>query len=88
MKSGLVYTNRTVRYVGFPGDLSVARLVCAAFHGSPPPSVVALHADDDPLSNRASNLSWGTQAENLVAPGYRARQSEAWVRRKARAAAA
>lgn len=84
-KSGATYTNFAVIWVGL-GRLSVSRLVCAAFHGAPPDAArsYCLHADDDPANNRPGNLSWGTQEENLAAPGYRARQREAWVRRKAR----
>ncbi|MBP7097053.1 MAG: HNH endonuclease, partial [Spirochaetia bacterium] len=68
------------------GRLSVSRLVCAAFHG-PQPSPeegYVLHGEDGPLDNKPGNLRWGTQEENLADPRYRARQREAWVRRKAR----
>ena len=84
-KSKRVYTSFAVVWVGL-GRLPVSRVVCSAFHG-PQPSPEAsyvLHLDDDPLNNRPENLSWGTQSENLAAPGYRARQREEWVRRKAR----
>lgn len=84
-KSGATYIGYAVIWVGL-GRLSVSRLVCAAFHGpqpSPEESYV-LHGDDNPQNNRPENLRWGTQEENLAAPGYRARQREAWVRRKAR----
>lgn len=49
----------------------VARLVCLAFHGEPPPGLPnTLHGDEDPGNNRPSNLTWGTQKENLNAPGF------------------
>lgn len=83
-KSGATYRSCAVRWVGL-GSLSVSRLVCAAFHGpQPTPEESYVLHDDDPLNNAPKNLRWGTQAENLAAPGYRARQREAWVRRKAR----
>lgn len=40
-------------------------LVCKAFHGMPKANQVVLHADDDPLNTSPSNLSWGTQSENI-----------------------
>lgn len=86
-KNGATYIGCAVVWVGL-GRLSVSRLVCAAFHGpqpSPEESYV-LHGDDDPQNNRPENLRWGTQEENLAAPGYRQKQREAWVRRKARRA--
>lgn len=50
----------------------VARLVCEAFHGPPPfPEAVAMHKNEDSRVNRADNLEWGTQKQNLNAPGYR-----------------
>lgn len=49
----------------------VARLVCEAFHGPPPFSrAVCMHRDEDSRNNRPSNLAWGTQRENLNAPGF------------------
>lgn len=49
----------------------VARVVCEAFHGPPPfKGANTLHADEDSRNNRPGNLSWGTQKENLNAPGY------------------
>lgn len=51
----------------------VARLVCLAFHGLPPPGrPFTLHDDENSANNRPGNLSWGTQKENLNAPGFRA----------------
>jgi hypothetical protein len=49
----------------------VARLVAEAFHGPPPfPGAITLHIDERASNNRASNLKWGTYAENLNAPGF------------------
>jgi hypothetical protein len=49
----------------------VARLVCAAFHGPAPEGRErVLHGDEDSRNNTPSNLSWGTQKENLNAPGF------------------
>lgn len=51
--------------------LKVARLVCEAFHGSPPDgSSVCMHMDENSRNNRPENLAWGTQKENLNAPGF------------------
>jgi hypothetical protein len=49
----------------------VARLICEAFKG-PPPSYdsVCMHMDEDSRNNAPSNLAWGTQKENLNAPGF------------------
>lgn len=49
----------------------VARMVCEAFHGTAPsPDHVAMHLDEDASNNRPVNLAWGTQRENLNAPGF------------------
>lgn len=48
----------------------VARMVCAAFHGPPPPGAYCLHIDEDSRNNKPENLKWGTQKENLNAPGF------------------
>lgn len=49
----------------------VARLVCLAFHGLPPPGRgLVLHDDEDSANNSPGNLSWGTQKENMNAPGF------------------
>ena len=51
--------------------LKVARLVCEAFHGTPPlPDSVCMHLDENSSNNRPENLSWGTQRQNLNAPGF------------------
>lgn len=52
-------------------NYKVARLVCEAFHGPPPPGKPnCLHRDEDAQNNRPGNLKWGTQRENLNAPGF------------------
>lgn len=49
----------------------VARLVCLAFHGAPPEGRnYALHEDENSSNNTPGNLRWGTQKENLNAPGF------------------
>lgn len=51
----------------------IARLVCEAFHGCAPAGrPVCMHLDENSANNRASNLAWGTQKENLNAPMHRA----------------
>lgn len=48
----------------------VARLVCEAFHGPCPDGLNCLHGDENSRNNKPGNLSWGTQKENLNAPGF------------------
>lgn len=49
----------------------VARLVCEAFHGPAPlDKPVCMHLDEQSHNNRPSNLAWGTQKQNLNAPGF------------------
>jgi len=49
----------------------VARLVCEAFHGpAPSEKSVCMHLDENSRNNDPSNLQWGTQKENLNAPGF------------------
>lgn len=49
----------------------VHQLVCEAFHGPKPfPGAVVIHIDENALNNRPENLRWGTQRENLNAPGF------------------
>lgn len=58
------------RYRGI-GTIKVHRLVCEAFHGpSPEGKPYVLHRDEDSTNNLKSNLYWGTQKENLNAPGF------------------
>ncbi|HAM40890.1 MAG TPA: hypothetical protein DCP69_06005 [Candidatus Omnitrophica bacterium] len=49
----------------------VHRLICEAFHGPKPfPDAVVLHEDENPTNNKKTNVKWGTQRENLHAPGF------------------
>ena len=49
----------------------VARLICEAFHGPAPDGAsVCMHRDENAANNRADNLEWGTQKENLNAPRF------------------
>lgn len=51
--------------------LKVHRLVCEAFNGPPPDDKsVCMHLDESSANNKPENLSWGTQKENLNAPGF------------------
>ena len=53
------------------GNMKVHQLVCEAFHGQKPfERAVVIHKDEDALNNRPGNLKWGTQKENLNAPGF------------------
>jgi hypothetical protein len=66
----------------------VHQLVCEAFHGPKPfPSAVVIHIDENAINNRPENLKWGTQKENLNAPGFiaycRARTGDAHPSAKA-----
>jgi DNA polymerase I-like protein with 3'-5' exonuclease and polymerase domains len=59
-------------------DIPVHRIVCAAFHGTCPEGFECLHENGIPADNRASNLRWGTSAENgeqMIAHG-RSRRGE------------
>lgn len=57
----------------FYGNIKIHQAVCEAFHGSRPfLGAVVIHIDEDARNNRPENLKWGTQKENLNAPGFRA----------------
>lgn len=65
-----VWAKDTRRYIiNYKGKTyKVARMVCEAFHGSQPkpyPHSVVIHIDENSRNNRASNLKWGSQKENL-----------------------
>lgn len=52
-------------------NYKVARLVCEAFNGLPPfQRAVCMHIDENSRNNASDNLAWGTQKENLNAPGF------------------
>jgi hypothetical protein len=52
-------------------NYKVARLICEAFHGAPPTTrAVCMHLNENARDNRPENLKWGTQRENLNAPGF------------------
>ncbi len=56
-------------------NYNVHRLVCEAFHGPAPfPGAIVMHLDEDGLNNRADNLAWGTQKQNLNMPKLKAYQ--------------
>ncbi len=62
-------TRYTMRYRG--KTYKIARLVCEAFHGpAPTGEPYCLHIDENARNNRPENLKWGTQKENLNAPGF------------------
>lgn len=70
------------------GNIKVHQAVCEAFHGPKPfPSAVVIHLDENALNNRPGNLKWGTQKENLNAPGFieylRSEERRGRLRRKA-----
>ena len=49
----------------------VARLVCEAFRGPAPEGKnICMHLDENAQNNVPTNLQWGTQKENLNAPGF------------------
>ena len=50
--------------------LKVHRLVCEAFNGQPQKGQVCMHLNENATDNKPENLSWGTQKENMNAPGY------------------
>lgn len=59
---------RVVRIrLGRNGLHGIHRLVCEAFHGTPPEGRNdCRHLDGDELNNLASNLAWGSRAENMA----------------------
>ena len=68
-----VWNKLDARFVTTVGERTwkVARLIAEAFHGPPPfEGAVVMHLDENAVNNRASNLRWGTQKENLNAPGF------------------
>lgn len=68
-----VWSTQDARFIlGIRGHTyKVARLVAEAFHGPEPfEGAVVMHLDENAANNRADNLAWGTQKENLNAPGF------------------
>jgi hypothetical protein len=52
-------------------NYKVAIIVCEAFHGPKPfKEARCLHIDENSRNNTPTNLKWGTQKENLNAPGF------------------
>lgn len=47
-------------------NCNVHILVCEAFHGERPPGQQVRHLNGVSTDNRAENLAWGTQSENMV----------------------
>jgi hypothetical protein len=67
------WSKRDARWVVVVGGKTykVARLVAEAFRGPPPfEGAVAMHLNENAANNRASNIKWGTQKDNLNAPGF------------------
>lgn len=53
------------------GNIKIHQAVCEAFHGPKPfEEAVVIHKDECGTNNRADNLKWGSQKENLNAPGF------------------
>jgi hypothetical protein len=64
-------TDERYQYLHKGRIFKVARLVCEAFHGAPTiEKNVCMHLDENSRNNRADNLRWGTQKENLNFPGF------------------
>lgn len=68
---GFVHENSRMMTIYKGKNYRVHRLVCEAFNGPPPPGTqCCMHLDEDFRNNRPENLKWGTQKQNLNAPGY------------------
>lgn len=48
----------------------VAPMVCEAFNGPAGDGEVCMHSNENSRDNQPTNLVWGTQKENLNAPGF------------------
>lgn len=64
-RQGGYLTVQLVNSEGRRATRAVHRFVLEAFAGPCPPGKEALHADDDRMNNRISNLRWGTHLENM-----------------------
>ena len=62
--SGRDHQGRIAVYINGK-DAHRSWLVCTAFHGSRPQGMHCLHNDDDKTNDRASNLRWGTNGDNV-----------------------
>lgn len=60
------YLNVGLQRGGVRKVVGVHRIVASAFHGEPEPGMEACHRDGDKTNNAASNLRWGTHAENVA----------------------
>lgn len=49
---------------GTQRTVTVHSIICHAFHGPRPPGLEVCHSNGIESDNRASNLRWGTHAEN------------------------
>lgn len=60
------YLSYNLSVDGVPHYVNGHRLVCEAYHGTPPDGKpLALHGNGVRDDNRAENLRWGNQSENL-----------------------
>jgi hypothetical protein len=60
------YRRVLLSYAGLSKRFKVHRLVCWVFRGAPVDGQLACHLDGDPSNNAASNLIWGTHADNVA----------------------
>lgn len=69
-------SSKTARHIYYGSmyrgrNYKIHRLVCSAFHGpAPEGKPIVIHIDENALNNSPENLKWGTQKENLNAPGF------------------
>jgi hypothetical protein len=54
----------SVKVEGVSHNVSIHRLMCEAFHGTPEDGQVVRHLNGIRLDNRPENLTWGTPKEN------------------------
>ena len=66
--AGHTYRNIVVR----GNTHKVHSLICEAFYGPRPQGAVVIHIDEDAHNNRADNLKWGSQRENMNMPKIKA----------------
>jgi hypothetical protein len=53
-------------FVGSSGGVRLSVAVAAVIHGPRPRGLVVRHLDDNPENSYASNIAYGTQAENIA----------------------